>query len=112
MWIDLGWRRGVGYNVAANLPPEVSGLVFGSGGDFFLADQGGAVVSVSHINQRKGAVSERGAAVTMQKIKQEFKAASPSRRMDGKFYSPKFKPRRPKSVNPVFGYTKPHGQES
>lgn len=48
----------------------------------------------------------------MKNVKQEFKASSPPRRMDGQFYDPRFKPRRPKSVKPVFGYTKPHGQEN
>ena len=50
----------------------------------------------------------------MHKIKSEFKAQAPMlhRRWDGKFYSGKIKPRRAKSVRPVFGYTKPHGQES
>lgn len=48
----------------------------------------------------------------MHKIKKEFKASAPSRRYDGKFYTPKFKPRRPKSVKPHFGYAKPHGQEN
>ena len=48
----------------------------------------------------------------MQKVKEAFKAASPARRMGGKFYNPRFMPRRAKSVKPVFGYRKPHGQEN
>ncbi len=59
-------------------------------------------------------MSERSGQDAMQKIKTEFKAASPMlhRRWDGMFYNPKFKPRRKKSVKPIFGYTKPHGQEN
>lgn len=48
----------------------------------------------------------------MKNVKQEFKANMPPRRLDGKFYNPRLKPRRPKSVKPVFGYIKPHGQEN
>lgn len=50
----------------------------------------------------------------MQKVKSDFKAASPmlDRRYGGKFYNPRLKPRRPKSTKPAFGYAKPHGQEN
>jgi len=50
----------------------------------------------------------------MHQIKHEFKAAAPTlhRRWGGRFYNARIKPRRPKSVKPAFGYTKPHGQES
>lgn len=50
----------------------------------------------------------------MHKIKSEFKAVSPMmhRRWDGKFYNAKMKPRRKKSTRPIFGYAKPHGQQS
>ncbi len=49
----------------------------------------------------------------MQKVKSDFKAVSPMlhRRYGGKFYNPRTKTQRPKTTKPVFGYTKPHGQE-
>ncbi|MEL7374858.1 MAG: hypothetical protein AAGJ36_10415 [Pseudomonadota bacterium] len=50
----------------------------------------------------------------MHQIKSDFKAVAPMlhRRWSGRFYNPRLKPRRPKIVRPVFGYTKPRGQES
>ena len=50
----------------------------------------------------------------MRSIKSDFKAVSPMlhRRWGGRFYSARLKPRRKKSTRPIFGYTKPHGQES
>jgi len=50
----------------------------------------------------------------MHTIKTEFKSASPMlhRRWGGKFANPKLMPRRRKSMKPVFGYAKAHGQEN
>ena len=85
-----------------NLPPEASGLVTPIGRAFFLARRAASVLL--------GRISKGG---WMHKIKSDFKSVSPAlhRRWGGKFYNPRHKTRRPKSIRPAFGYTKPHGQE-
>lgn len=50
----------------------------------------------------------------MHTIRTEFRAVSPMlhRRWGGRFANPRLRPRRRRSVRPIFGYAKPHGQES
>lgn len=95
-----------GYHDLTTSPPEALGSVHRISRAFFLAGSDRAVLGVNGCHDES-----RGA---MHSIKSDFKAVSPMlhRRWGGRFYNPKLKSRRRKSVKPHFGYAKPRGQEN